>query len=171
MNTQAVRIALLGLVIWGVSTAAGFAQSVQVLGDFNDWHAYTSTASGSKTCFVMSEPTSVDPKPDGYAKGYLYLTHRPAENIRDEFNFVAGYTFAQDATPTVSVGSQSFDLFTQNDAAWLQDPGQNGTLAGLMRAGSTLTILGTTDKGIKVKSTFSLSGVTAASRAIDSACG
>ena len=171
MSKHAVRTVLLGLVMLGLSTAAGFAQSVQVLGDFSSWHAYTSTGSGSKICFAMAEPSSVDPQPDGYTKGYLYLTHRPAENVHNEFNFVAGYAFSADGTATVSVGSQTFDLFTQDDAAWLQDPGQSNTLAGLMRAGSTLIVEGTSDKGIKVKSTFSLSGVTAASHAIDGACG
>ena len=39
-----------------------------------------------------------------------------------------------------------------------------------MRAGSTLIIEGTTDKGIMVAETFSLSGATAASKAIDSGC-
>lgn len=171
MIKHAVRTALVGTVLLGLSVSTGFAQSVKVLGDFNAWHAYASGNGGSKICFVMSEPSSVDPKPDGYTKAYLYLTHRPADNIRNEFNFVAGYTFAADDTAKVTVGSQTFDLFTQDDAAWLQDPGQNGRLAGLMRAGSSLTIEGTTDKGIKIKSTFSLSGVTAASRAMDNACG
>ena len=36
-----------------------------------------------------------------------------------------------------------------------------------MRAGSTVVVEGTTDKGILVTETFSLSGATAASRAID----
>ena len=39
-----------------------------------------------------------------------------------------------------------------------------------MRAGTTLVIQGTTDKGILVTETFSLCGATAASRAIDSGC-
>jgi hypothetical protein len=39
-----------------------------------------------------------------------------------------------------------------------------------MRAGSSLSIQGTSTKGILVNETFSLSGATAASRAIDSGC-
>ena len=42
--------------------------------------------------------------------------------------------------------------------------------AGVIRAGSTLTIEGTSDKGIKVVETFSLAGATAASKAIDGEC-
>ena len=39
-----------------------------------------------------------------------------------------------------------------------------------MRAGSTLVIEGTNVGGVKVAETFSLSGATAASRAIESGC-
>jgi len=39
-----------------------------------------------------------------------------------------------------------------------------------MRAGTTAVIDMTSDKGIKVKETFSLSGATAASKAIGTAC-
>ena len=47
---------------------------------------------------------------------------------------------------------------------------QNDNLAGALRSGSSVVIEGTTDKGILVSETFSLSGATAASRAIDSGC-
>ena len=39
-----------------------------------------------------------------------------------------------------------------------------------MRAGQSVVIQGTSDKGILVNETFSLSGATAASKAIDSGC-
>jgi acetyl-CoA acetyltransferase len=43
--------------------------------------------------------------------------------------------------------------------------------AQAIRAGSTMTVEGTTERGIKVRQVFSLSGATAASRSIDAACG
>jgi hypothetical protein len=61
-------------------------------------------------------------------------------------------------------------MFTQNDAAWLVDPTQSDNLAGAMRAGTTVVIDGTSDKGIRISETFSLAGATAASKAIDSGC-
>ena len=55
-------------------------------------------------------------------------------------------------------------------SAWLLDATQNDSLAGAMRAGQSVVVQGTTDKGILVAETFSLSGATAASKAIDSGC-
>ncbi|HVY52647.1 MAG TPA: invasion associated locus B family protein [Devosia sp.] len=147
-----------------------FAQSVQLLGTFKDWAAYSASEGAGAVCFAMSKPVTVEPQPDGYTQAYLYLTHRPSENISNELNLVAGFEFAPDQPATLQVGGKSFDLFTQKDAAWLLDASQNDTLASAMRAGTAVVIQGTTSKGILVSETFSLSGATAASRAIDSGC-
>ncbi len=142
------------------------AQSVQTLGDFRDWAAYSAADGTGQVCFAMSKPTDVSPAVDGYTQGYLYLTNRPGEGVANEVNLVAGFNFAPDQPATLTVSGKSFDLFTQRDAAWLLDASQNDDLAGALRAGSTVTIEGTSEKGILVTETFSLSGATAASRAI-----
>lgn len=161
---------LLSIAIVAGLTGAAAAQSVQVIGTFKDWAAYSASEGAGAVCFAMAKPATVDPQPDGYTQAYLYLTHRPAENVSNELNLVAGFEFAPDQPATLNVGGKSFDLFTQKDAAWLLDTTQAQNLAGALRAGTTLVIQGTSDKGILVSETFSLSGATAASKAIDSGC-
>ena len=168
MTLSVLRVAAVGAALLAISPAS--AQSVRSLGDFRDWAAYATSESSGTVCFAVSKPTDVDPTPDGFTDAYLYLTHRPGENVSNEINLVAGYTFAADSKATLSVGGREFALFTDRDAAWLDDPEQSETLAGVLRAGSSLTIEGTSDKGIKIVETFSLSGATAASRAIDGEC-
>ena len=128
------------------------AQSVKLLGEFRDWTAYTATESTGPVCFALSKPTEVTPSPDDFTEAWLYLTNRPSESVRNELN-------------------QNFELFTDKDAAWLLDPNQNDNLASALRAGSTVVIEGTSDKGIRITETFSLSGATAASRAIEGCTG
>ena len=152
-------------------TVPAHAQSVKLLGEFRDWAAYTATESTGPVCFALSKPTDVSPSPDGYAGGWLYITNRPSEGVRNELNLVAGYTFAPDTPATVSVGASTFELFTDKDAAWLLDPTQAENLASALRAGSTVTVEGTSDQGIRVTQSFSLSGATAASRAIETCTG
>ena len=153
-----------------LAVAPAFAQSVSLIGEFRDWSAYSATEGTGNICFALSRPKEVTPTPDGFTEAYLYLTHRPAESVANELNLVAGFTFAPDTPATLSISGRSYDLFTENDAAWLLDPAQNENLAGVLRAGTTLIVEGTSDKGIKVTETFSLSGATAASRAIDGQC-
>jgi hypothetical protein len=163
---RAAAVLAFSLILTG--TAA--AQSVRLIGDYRDWSAYSASEGAGALCFAMSKPKEVAPTPDGYSEAYLYLTNRPAEGVQYEFNLVAGYAFAPDSEATVTVGGQAFELFTENDSAWLLDPSQADNLAGAIRAGSTLVIDGTSDKGIKITQTFSLSGATAASRAIEGGC-
>lgn len=162
--------AVLGLAVAMLVAAPATAQSVQLLGDFRDWSAYTTANSTDKLCFVISEPTAVEPQLEELDKPYFYVSHRPAEGIRYEVNLVAGYTFAPDTPVVASIGSQQFSMFVQDDAAWLENVAQSADMAGAMRAGSTLVVEGTTERGIRVRQTFSLSGATASMRAIDAEC-
>lgn len=163
---------LTGLVVAFALATVGpsLAQSVQVLGDYRDWSAYTASESSGRLCFSLSKPTSTEPEPEGYGDAYLYLSTRVSDGIRDEFNLIAGYEFAPDSTAQLEVGGQVYELFTQADGAWLQDASLGQNLAGNMRAGTTLQITGTSARGIRVVQTFSLSGATAASRAVQQAC-
>lgn len=150
---------------------AAQAQSVKLLGEFRDWTAYSATESTGPVCFALARPSEVSPSPDDFTEAWLYLTNRPSESVRNELNLVAGFTFAPDTRATATVSGQSFELFTDKDAAWLLDPAQNESLAGALRAGSTVVFEGTSDKGIRITETFSLSGATAASRAIENCTG
>jgi hypothetical protein len=168
----AFRLRLFGAGVLAALACAGpaAAQSVKQLGSFRDWSAYSAASGNGQICFAVAQPASVDPSPDGYTQAYLYLTHRPAENINYELNLIAGFTLAADQPATLSVAGQTYPLLVKDDAAWLEDPAQGDNLAGVMRAGTTVVIDVTSDKGIKVEETFSLAGATAASRAISSSC-
>lgn len=150
--------------------APAIGQSLKSLGDFRDWSAYSATQEGGDICFAMTKPKDVSPMPPGYAQAYLYLTDRPAEGITDEMNLIAGFTFQPNSQAMLTVGDQSFSLFTQNDGAWLADPSQSEILAGAIRAGTRLTVTGTSQRGASITETFSLFGATAATRAADAAC-
>ncbi|MDF2981268.1 MAG: hypothetical protein K0Q69_1040 [Devosia sp.] len=163
--------AVIATVLVPALSGAAMAQSVKLLGEFRDWTAYTATESTGPVCFALSKPTEVSPSPDEFTEAWLYLTNRPSESVRNELNLVAGFMFAPDTPATATVSGQTFELFTDKDAAWLLDPNQNDNLAGALRAGSSVVIEGTSDKGIRIVETFSLSGATAASRAIEGCTG
>ncbi|SMQ86031.1 hypothetical protein SAMN06295905_3327 [Devosia lucknowensis] len=146
------------------------AQSARVLGDFRDWSSFAADDGGGTVCFAMTKPKSVEPTPEGYSEGYLYITNRPAEDVVNEFNVVAGYTFQTGSRATASVGGQEFALFTQADAAWLDDSAEAANLAAAIRSGSTVVITGTSANGTQVVQSYSLSGATAAQQAIGAEC-
>lgn len=169
-NSLRYGFVLLLMIGFGAWSGGAQAQSVRLLGDYRDWSAFATSDDAGQLCFAMTKPETVSPQPDEYTQAYLYITHRPGESISGEFNLVAGYEFGEDSVAEVSVGGNSYDLFTRGDAAWLDDATQSVNLAGNIRAGSSLSVEGTTVRGIKIKLVFSLSGATAAQRAIDSEC-
>ena len=146
------------------------AQSARVLGDFRDWSSYAADDGTGTICFAMTKPRSSEPAADVSGEAYVYVTNRPAEDVVAEFNVAAGYTFRTGSTASVAVGGQSFPLFTQGDAAWLDDSAQAANLAAAIRAGSTLVVTGTAANGNQVTQSYSLSGATAAQQAIGAEC-
>ncbi|NOZ31615.1 MAG: hypothetical protein GXP01_00760 [Alphaproteobacteria bacterium] len=151
-----------------VAPAAG--QSVRLLGDFRQWSAYATSGAADRLCFVLTKPTAADPEIAQAEQPYFYVTHRLASGVRYEMNLVAGFEFAPDTLAIATISGRSFSMFTQADAAWLEDLGQTTEMANAMRAGATMEIEATTIRGVKVRQVFSLSGVTAALRAMDADC-
>jgi hypothetical protein len=167
MSKSAAALALVASLLL---TATASAQQVRLLGEHRAWSSYAANDAAGPVCFAMTKPESVAPTPDGYSQAYLYLTNRPAENVTTEFSLVAGFAFQPDSVATVNVGGQVFNLFTQNDGAWLDDAGQTAALASAIRAGSSMVVEGTTAAGIKVTQNYSLSGATAAQQSIGTGC-
>lgn len=149
---------------------AANAQSVQSLGEFKAWSAYSTTRSATPFCFIHSKPVSVEPELEGLTQPYFYVTHRPSAGISHEMNLVAGFEFGTDSLATAKIGGTEFSMFTQDDAAWLEDPSRSSEMASAMRRGTKMEIEGVNKQGARVTLTFSLSGATASMRKIDSAC-
>lgn len=163
--------ASLAVLLALASVVPALAQSsARVLGDFRDWSSYAADDGSGTICFAMTRPKSTEPAPANLGDAYLYVTDRPGEDVAGEFNVVAGYTFQTGSMATASVGGQDFPLFTQGDAAWLDDAGQAANLAAAIRAGSTITITGTAADGSSVTQSYSLSGATAAQQAVGAEC-
>jgi len=150
--------------------ASALAQPAELLGDHTAWSAYAAEDGSGRICFAMSAPSATTPQPAGLGEAHLYVTHRVAANVRSEVNLVSGYVFAANSPATATVGNQSFALATAGDGAWLADPSQSPALVSAMRAGSTMSITGTSEAGQQITQTFSLMGITAATNQIDSAC-
>ena len=168
MNLRPLSLALcLALA----ATGAASAQSVRLLGDFRDWSSYAAIgrrrrgvlchdhAQGSRPRRPTAIPKAISTSP----------TARPKTSPTSSTSSPASPS-SPTAPPPLTVGGQSFTLFTQNDAAWLDDAGQSDALASAIRAGSSLVIEGTSAAGIKITQSFSLSGATAASQAIGGEC-
>ena len=147
------------------------AQGVKRLGDYSAWSAFQFTEKGKPACYIASQPKKSEGKYKKRGDIYAIVTHRPAEKRRDEVSILAGYTYEKDSRVEVTIGKETFKLFTQDDGAWAPDPERDKKLVKAMIKGSSMVAVGTSARGTKTKDTYSLSGFTKAYKAIDKACG
>src|SRR6266705_1765855 len=78
-----------------------------LLGQYGEWGAYTGSSNGRKVCFALAKPSSSETKPPNRPRdpAYLFISSRPAENVRNEVSVIIGYSFKPNSDANVEVGS------------------------------------------------------------------
>lgn len=139
---------------------------------FGDWGVYTGVNAGSKVCFALSQPVSAETDPPNRARGqiYMFVSTRPADNVRNEVSIIIGYPFRQDSEAIAEIGNTKFIMQTQGDNAWLQNPAEEGQLVDAMRRGANMVITGVSSRGTTTTDRYSLSGISAALDRIGQEC-
>lgn len=160
----------LGFTLLASAAQAQTAAQPTLLGEFNDWQAFTYQAQGSKVCFAHSQPTRTEPSGVNRDPIHIFVTHRPGEGVRNEVSVITGYPYREGSTATVTVGTDSYSLFTKNDGAWVQDASDESSLLGSMRRGRDMIVKGTSQRGTLTTDTYSLMGVSAALDRIEQEC-
>jgi len=98
------------------------------------------------------------------------VTHRPALKLVNEVSFITGYTYKEKSTVDLRIDSKKFNLFTPAYSAWAVDAETARKLVSAMKSGSKMVLVGYSSRGTKTTDTYSLSGFTAAYKAISKAC-
>jgi len=164
-------ICALAFLIFATSATLVYADEPKNIGEFGDWTAYLFMEDNNKVCYMVSKPNKQE---GNYAKRgdvFALVTHRPAEKSNNVFSFVAGYPYKADSEVNVTIGQQSFKLFTQNETAWAADAATDNRLTAAIRSGSSMIVKGTSAKGTSTTDTFGLKGSSAAYAAISKECG
>lgn len=163
------RSVLTACLFLAFSCTPAFAQTAKLLKKYNHWSAYAST--GSPTiCFVVSEPIAKSPK--GVKRGpvYFYITRYPNEGVDHQVSIKMGYDFKPGANVTVTVGSSKYNLYTKNEGAFVETKASEDQLVKDMKAGSKMTVKGTSARGTTTRDQYSLSGVTDALNQLSKGC-
>lgn len=158
------------LAVAASSPAVAKTVKPRLLVQDGDWKAYVLTENNQKVCYMVSEPKKMEGKYSTRGKVYALVTHRPSEDTKDVFSYIAGYSYKAGATVKLKIDGQSITLFTQGDTAWAEDPQTDKKISGLIRSGSKLTVQGTSSRGTLTTDTFSLKGSGVAYKAISKEC-
>jgi hypothetical protein len=141
----------------GGKPVAGAAQPVQ-LAVFGDWGAYASDTAKGKVCYALARPKERLPKSLKRDDGYLFISNRPAEGVRNEVSVVLGFQAKDGSEGSAVIGSTSFALVTKGDAAWVKNAAEDAAFVDTLRKGQSLVLKATSKKGNESTDRYALNG-------------
>jgi len=143
-----------------VAEAAGAAQP-SLLGTYGDWGAYVGNSGGRKVCFALAKPASSQTVPANKPRdpAYMFISTRPAENVRNEVSIIIGYGFKPSSEATIEIGGNKFAMYTQNDGAWIKNAAEETRMVDVMRKSGELVVKGVSARGTQTTDRYSLKGL------------
>ena len=137
-------------------------ENLKSIGKFKDWESFVLSQDGNKTCFAQSIPVVRAPKKLKRDPSRLFVSFRPAENIKNEVSVTNGYEFKLKAPVIAKSGKKSYDLFSKGRFAWVVENEDQTKLIKTMKKASRLMIIGNTSKGDQTTDHYSMMGFTKA---------
>lgn len=141
-----------------------------LIGTFNDWRALTTGKDKQKMCYALSEPKERLPKTLKRDPGYLFISTRAADGVRNEVAFKLGFAGKTGQDGTLTVGSVNFALVASGDSAFLKNPAQEAQLIEQMKRAQTISIKVASARGNETTDRYSMNGFAKAIEAVAKEC-
>ncbi|HZH09244.1 MAG TPA: hypothetical protein VEZ24_02610 [Microvirga sp.] len=125
---------------------------------YGDWGVYTAQTGRSKICYALSQPQDRLPKNVNRDPAYLFVSFRPAENVKNEIAVVLGFAAKENAPAEAAMGSASYALIAKASNAWLKNPAEESQAIATMARSGTLTVKMQSAKGSNLTDRYSLNG-------------
>ena len=167
MPIKKVLYIILFSIIFNIARAE---ENLKSVGKFKDWESFVLSQDGNKTCFAQSIPVVRAPKKIKRDPSRLFVSFRPAENIKNEFSVTNGYEFKLKAPVTAKSGKKTYDLFSKGRFAWIVDNEDEIKLIATMKKASRLMVIGNTDKNDQTTDHYSMMGFTKAYNTAKKSC-
>lgn len=147
--------------------APGGGQSV---GTYGDWGVYVSRNAKGKVCYALSHPKTRLPKGLNRDPGYLFVSARPADGVRNEISWVLGFAARTGVDAELLIDSAAQPVVTRGPSAWLKDASQEGQTVSAMTRGTRLILKLQSQRGNKLSDEYSLRGFTQAMERVRKEC-
>lgn len=152
------------------ASAAAPSGAPSNIGTFNAWTAWTAKDSTGLICYVSSEPTSSLPKGVNRDPVHFLVVDRKGLGTRNEVQTLIGYPIRKGSKPSAAIDGKSYPMIPDGSGAWLASAADEPGFVAAMKAGRSLVVKGTSERGTDTTDTYSLAGATAALDAANKAC-
>jgi hypothetical protein len=139
------------------------------LGTFGEWGAYQ-TQGKSKTCYALAKPKSREPKSLSRDSAYVFISTRPAENVKNEIAIIMGFQMKDGSEASAEIGSATFSLLAKGSNAWVKNPAEEGQFIGAMKKGAKMVVTADSIKGKTTTDTYMLTGLGQALEKVHKEC-
>ncbi|MDR7145716.1 MULTISPECIES: invasion associated locus B family protein [unclassified Rhizobium] len=157
------------LITAGVAGAQqGGASAPTRIQQFQAWGAYSYKQGNSTVCYVLSVPTTKQPASVDHGDNFFIVSQRPGQNISYEPQAMMGYTVKENSKINVVIDNKTFVMFTKDKAGWVENAAQEPALVAAMKGGHSMTVTAVSRKGTGTSYAYSLSGISAALKQIES---
>ena len=145
----------------GTKTAkaeVGETAKPSLVGTFGDWGAYLA-AGKAKTCYALGQPKDRNPAALKRDPGYIFISTRPGENVRNEVSIAMGFDVKAVPEAKAEVGSSSFAMVAKGGNLWVKNAAEEGQMLEAMRKSGKLVVRAASMKGNVTVNSYSLSGL------------
>lgn len=151
----------------GKKDAAAAPSGPTRIQQFNAWGAYSYTSGANKVCYVLSVPAEKSPAKLDHGDNFFLVTQRPGQNISYEPQVMVGYALKAGSKVKVTVDTKSYTMFIKDKSAWLENAAEEPALVAALKSGHSLKVDAVSSRGTPTSYTYSLSGISAALKQIE----
>ena len=161
------KIFILLILLLFVSKAN--ANAPKSTGKYKNWESFSAVTDAGKICFAQTKPVKRAPSSISRKESRLFVTFRPAENIKDEISITSGHVYKASSVSAKS-GKNKFALFSQNNFAWILDDKEEQKFIRVMKKATNMIIIARTVKGAETTDHYSMMGFTKAYNTAKKTC-
>ena len=136
---------ILLLAIFVIFSFNALANTPRSTGKYKNWESFVAETEKGKICFAQTLPTKRAPAAIKRDQSKLFVTFRPAENIKDEVSITSGHDY-KSSSVTASSGKRKYSFFSQKNFAWLLDDQEEKKFIKLMKRATDLIVKARTMK-------------------------
>ncbi|CAN1568007.1 hypothetical protein MCEMSEM23_03036 [Rhabdaerophilaceae bacterium] len=125
---------------------------------FGDWTAAFTGQGKSKICYAISEPKERLPKGLSRDPASIFVSTRVGDGAKNEVAIRLGFSAKPKEDGTLTIGSTTFALLTEDKNAFLKNPAQEAQLLDAMRKGQAVTVKVTSLRGNATTDRYVLRG-------------
>ncbi len=140
------------------------------LGKYSDWGAYMAGTGPNKVCFALTQPKERAPQGLARDPAYLFITSRPAQNVRNEVSFMMGFAMKAGADAGAVIDGRNFPLEAKDKTAFVKNAAEEPRFVEALRNGSKLSVKSSSLRGNVTTDSYSLSGFGKALDKLQSDC-